>query len=239
MAKRTVTYQGVNYDLSYEIINPSASKTILFLHGWGSNKEVMKVAFAKHFKTYRHLYLDMPGFGESRGEAILTTADYAAIIALFLETVNIKPDAIFGHSFGGKVATLLAPPLLVLLSSAGVVPPKPLNVRLKIALFKALKPLGGANLYKLFATKDANDLSRTMYETLKKVVNEDFTKIFSAYQGKTAIFWGKDDRATPLSSGKQIATLIHGSKFFILDGDHYFFLKQGGLIEETLAPLLS
>lgn len=239
MARRTVSYQGTAFDLSYELVNPSAAPTILFLHGWGSNKGLMKMAFGHTFASYRHLYLDMPGFGDSIGEAILTTADYAAIIQAFLSDVGIEPQIIFGHSFGGKVGTLLDPPLLVYLSTAGIVAPKSLKVRAKIALFKLLKPLGGATLYKLFATKDAQGMSRTMYETLKRVVDEDFSALFAARTKPTAILWGREDYATPLSSGEKIAALMPHALFKVFNGDHYFFLKEGRGIEEALTSLLA
>ena len=38
----------------------------------GSNKEIMKQAFGKTLPHYKHIYLDMPGFGKSNNEMILT-----------------------------------------------------------------------------------------------------------------------------------------------------------------------
>jgi pimeloyl-ACP methyl ester carboxylesterase len=141
---------------------------------------------------------------------------------------------IVGHSYGGKVATILNPETLVLLSSAGIIAPKSLKVRTKIALFKMLKPFAPRSLYRLFATKDVDGMSQTMYEILKIVVNEDFSEKFLARKAKTFIFWGQEDRATPLLSGQKIHALIQGSHFYPLDGDHFFFLKQNREIEKTL-----
>ncbi len=226
MAVREITYNGNSYPINYEIKNPSAKTSVIFLHGWGSNKEVSKSAFWNTLPNMKHIYIDMPGFGKSPNETILTTDDYFHIMRLFLEDLNISKDVIVGHSFGGKVATLLEPKLLVLLSSAGIVPQKSLKVKLKIKLFKALKNLGLGSFYKLFASKDVDGMSQNMYETFKNVVDEKFDEIFSNYKGKVLIFWGKDDTATPLSSGKKIYSLIKDSKFYPLDGDHYFFLKK-------------
>ena len=225
MAVREITYNGNSYPINYEIKNPSAKTSVIFLHGWGSNKEISKSAFYNTLPEMKHLYVDMPGFGKSPNEAILTTDDYFHIMKLFLEDLNISKDVIVGHSFGGKVATLLKPELLVLLSSAGIVPEKSLKVKLKIKLFKALKNLGLGSFYKLFASKDVEGMSKNMYETFKNVVDERFDDIFANYNGKTLIFWGREDKATPLESGKKIHSLIKKSQFYPLDGDHYFFLK--------------
>lgn len=238
MAKKEILFQNNTYALAYEILNLGQPKTILFLHGWGSNKEIMKQAFGKTFATFQHIYLDLPGFGHSSIDSVIDTKTYALIVQSFLDTLQIKPFMIVGHSFGGKVATLLNPEILVLLSSAGIVAPKSLKVKVKIALFKMLKPFAPKSFYRFFATKDVEGMSQIMYEILKRVVNEDFSEKFQSRKAKTFIFWGKDDRATPLASGEKIHTLIEGSYFYPQEGDHFFFLKQNQSIEKTLLESL-
>ena len=50
MAIKNVIVDGKNFDLSYELINPTKKEDILFLHGWGSNKDIMKSAFSSYLK---------------------------------------------------------------------------------------------------------------------------------------------------------------------------------------------
>ena len=118
----------------------------------------------------------------------------------------------------------------MLLSSAGIVVKKPFIVRAKIAIFKILKIFGFGKFYKLFATKDVSGMSRVMYETLKNVVDEDFTKHFADFGGRAFIFWGENDKATPVTSGESIDRLIKNSSFFPLSGDHFFFLLHAKFI---------
>jgi non-heme chloroperoxidase len=234
MAKKDIFYDAQPYAISYEILNPSASETLVFLHGWGSNKETMKHAFSPFFKQYKHLYIDLPGFGASSLEKVIDTHAYASLISTFLHALGIVPYAVFGHSFGGKIATLLNPPKLVLLSTAGIVVEKSSKVKLKIALFKCFKPFLPQRFYRFFATKDVKGMNQTMYEVLKKVVNEDFTEDFRQCTSQSFIFWGKDDSATPLSSGQCIASLLQDNHFFTLEGDHFFFITKGYTIEKLL-----
>lgn len=234
MAKKEISFQNSTYALSYELLNQNQPQTILFLHGWGSNKEIMKQAFGKTFSSYQHLYLDLPGFGHSSIDGVIDTTTYVQIVQAFLDALHVKPFMVVGHSYGGKVATLLKPEVLVLLSSAGIIAPKSLKVRTKIALFKMLKPFFPKSFYRFFATKDVDGMSQTMYEVLKRVVNEDLSEAFLTCKAKTFIFWGKEDRATPLLSGEKIHALIQGSHFYPLDGDHFFFLKQAKTVEKTL-----
>ena len=231
MAAKEVKYGGKIYRISYEIVNPANKDVALFLHGWGANKEIMKKAFGTYFKDFRHVYVDMPGFGASSMHGALATKDYAKIMKSFLDELGASPKIIFGHSFGGKVATLLNPEYLALLSSAGIVAKKPLWVRFKIALFKFLKMFGLGFLYKFFATKDVKGMSKTMYETLKNVVDEDFSSKFADFGGKAFIFWGEEDKATPLKSGERVSRLIKNSEFHALKGDHFFFLLHARYID--------
>lgn len=232
MAKKFVEVGGKQFEIAYELLNRKQSQNIVFLHGWGSNKELMMQAFSQCFLDFNHLYLDLPGFGKSYNQIALDTHQYAQIIQEFLNVLNFEAQMIVGHSFGGKIATLLLPKELVLLSTAGIVCPKSLLVRSKIVLAKFAKKMGIS--LKGLRSKDADRLNEGMYETFKKVVDEDFLPYFSAYPSQAYIFWGEQDRATPLSSGELIHSLIKGSFFASFKGDHYFFLQASKDIEKQI-----
>ncbi len=236
MAIKNINLNNQDFEINYEILNPTNQETIVFLHGWGSNKDVMKTAFAKVLKTYKHIYIDMPGFGKSTNEYILTTCDYADILNEFFISLSIDKEetTIAGHSFGGKVATLLSPKHLILLSTAGILEEKSSKVKAKIRFAKIANKLGFSFFSKLFRSKDVESMSENMYSTFKNVVDEDFSQKFKNYNGKTTIFWGKSDTATSIASGKIIHKLISNSRFYDFDGDHYFFLKHAQEIDNIL-----
>ena len=227
MAVKQIKKNNKIFDINYEVLNAKCEKVIIFLHGWGSNKEVMRKAFDSKLKEYKHIYIDMPGFGKSNNDYVLTTKDYALVIEQFLDElkIDIKSSIIAGHSFGGKVATLLNPKTLVLLSSAGIVEEKSAKILLTIRMAKIFNKFGLGKVTKLLRSNDVNMMSETMYETFKNVVDEDFSGEFAKYNGEALLFWGEHDTATTLSSGKTIHDLIKNSKFTSYDGDHYFFLK--------------
>lgn len=230
MAKKSFQHDHHTYNISYEIVNPTAKHDLIVLHGWGSNKEIMKQAFEPYMDSFRHIYIDLPGFGGSVNHAVLDTQGYVDVLEVFLELIGAKREIIMGHSFGGKIATLLNPNLLVLLSSAGIKLAKPLDVQMKIKLTKLGNALGLNQVSKLFRAKDADSLTPLMYETFKKVVDEDFSDIFKAFYNKALICWGEDDTATPLTAGKRISGLINKSHFTVYQGDHFFFVKRSKAI---------
>lgn len=238
MAMANIKVNTLKYALNYELLNQNSSDFLLILHGWGANKELMKKAFADEFKDFCHLYVDLCGFGKSSICKALNSFEYAQILNEFLKQKQIKPQIIIAHSFGGKIAALLSQNFklksLVLLSSAGIVWKKSLKVRAKIAIFKALKWLKLAKIRSFFASKDVKGMNQTMYETFKNVVDEDFREIFSKVECKTLIFWGIDDRATPLKSGETIHALIKNSQFYPLQGEHFFFLENASFIAKEV-----
>jgi len=242
MAVKSIQYKTHTLDISYEIINPDAKVDLIILHGWGSNKNLMKQAFSPYMKGFRHIYIDLPGFGKSTCCLAMTTADVARIVEMFMVLINASKDVVLGHSFGGKVATILDPKVLVLLGSAGIYTRKPLSIKLKIAIFKTLKIFGLAKLRSLFVAQDAKTLNEPMYQTFKNVVDEDFSDQFKSFKGKALVCWGDKDTATPLSSGEKISELIEDSSLEVYDGDHYFFLQHSEAVskkvEETFLSTL-
>ena len=225
MAIKSIIYKGHTFDISYEIVNPDEQVDVIILHGWGSSKSLMQRYFHLQMEGFRHIYIDLPGFGNSTCDIALTTEDYANIIELFIIKLEVSKDIIIGHSFGGKVALFLKPKLLVLVASAGIYIEKTFKIKFKIILFKFLKTLGLASFRDRFVASDAQNLSKPMYETFKNVVDEDLSDEFGQFDNKALLLWGKEDTATPLSSAKKIASLIKDSKLEVYDGDHYFFMK--------------
>ena len=234
MALKSLYVDNKKFNLSYEIVNPNGKKDIVFLHGWGSNKEIMKNSFSNYLNDFRHIYIDLPGFGRSSNDYILTTKDYSKIINEFLILLSSSKDIIVGHSFGGKIATLLDPQNLVLLSSAGILEEKPFNIKLKIFFAKVFNKLGLKNITKIFRSKDVDNMNENMYSTFKNVVDEDFKEYFSNFKNNTLVFWGKEDKATSLASGEKIKTLIKKSNLVSYDGDHYFFVYHSKDICERI-----
>ena len=215
---------AVKLGINYEIFNLNKSNPIIFLHGWGSNKEIMKV-FKDEFEDNKLLFIDMPGFGKSETSEEWNTRKYSDKLNEFLKELNVEKFCIVGHSFGGKVATLLNPKYLVLLSSAGIIEPKSLQIKLKIKLFKLLKPFGGGKIRKFFVSSDVKEMNENMYQTFKNVVDEDFSNNFKNYKGKAIVFGGDKDKAVSPKANQKISELLN-SKFIMLSGDHYFFLNK-------------
>ena len=243
MAIKNINYFDKFFSINYEIVNNDKKEVIVFLHGWGSNKEVMKRGFESKLKDFKHIYLDMPGFGKTHNEYILTTKDYANIVKIFLTDIlpcnPIDTISIAGHSFGGKVATYLEPKNLILFSSAGILERKSAKTLLTIRMSKIFNKSGLGKVAKMLRSKDVENMSQNMYETFKNVVDEDFSEVFKKYKKNTFIFWGEKDSATTLESGKTMHNFIKNSIFRVYPDDHFFFLKHSKEICNELEDNIS
>ena len=99
---RTVLAGG----LHWRVTLGGAGPVVLFLHGTGaathSWRDILPVA-AQQFQT---VAVDLPGHGETRGRLLggLTMPGIARALAVLLETMDVRPDLIVGHSAGAAIA---------------------------------------------------------------------------------------------------------------------------------------
>ena len=232
MALKNIIIKDKKFNISYIIKNNNSSLWAVFLHGWGSNKELLQHTFSDFFKDYNHIYIDLPGFGNSSNDYILDSKSYCEVIQALLDSLQIKAHMAIGHSFGGKIATLLNPQILVLLSSAGIIKKRSAKVKLKIKLAKLCNLFGIKS--NIFRTKDAKNLPQNMYECLKLAISEDLSEKFSEFNKEAYIFWGQNDSTTPIYMAQKIHSIIKDSKLHILEGDHFFFLKHAKTIDRII-----
>ena len=85
-------------------ISEGKGETILFLHGWGQNIEMMEPLIRELKMNYNCVVLDLPGFGKSHFNNSNNIKEYVTNLREFLDENNIFPKFVVGHSFGGKVA---------------------------------------------------------------------------------------------------------------------------------------
>jgi len=234
VARKNIEVNNKHFDISYEILNPKEKKNLIILHGWASSKDLMKNVFSPYLKNYKHIYIDLPGFGKSPTKEVLDVYLYTKIIDAFLLSIDASKDIIMGHSYGGKVATLLNPSNLVLLSSAGIIEEKSVKTKLKIKCTKVLNIFGLNKITKYFRSKDVDNMSENMYATFKNALREDLRVDFKHFSKKALIFWGEEDTAASFDAGKQIHALIKNSEMISYKDDHFFFIRHAKDITQRI-----
>jgi len=197
------------------------------LHGWGGSIDSFRGAFEHFSLKYRCCALDFYGFGDSELPGELTLDDYAKGVEELIEHYSMRDVVLVGHSFGGRVAMLLAAhsdkiKSIVLVDSAGLKPRfsvKRFCRKLRYRLKKALK-MDTSNC----GSPDYKLLSGEMRSTFKNVVNFYLDSYLKDIKCDTLIIWGNRDRDTPPYMAKRLHRGIYNSGLIFLKGGHYSYL---------------
>lgn len=219
-------YQGV--EVNFHFIGEPTERPTLILHGWGCDGEVFEPILSSFDRSF--LTLDFPPFGKSGkiGEE-WNIYTYASMVMSLCEHLKIKECDILAHSFGGRVAILiasLAPSFvrsLVLVDSAGLRPRVNLKRTFKVWQFKLLRRLNKD--VRGFGSADYQKLDPVTRKAFVSVVSEDLKGYCPQIEAKTLIVFGQKDKDTPVYMAKKLKKLIKNSQLVVLkDGGHFSFL---------------
>lgn len=222
----------------------SSVRTILLcLHGWGGSKaSFTELRVALRESEIEVLTPDLPGFGnESEPDRPWNVDDYANWVERWFQKngrweMGDGKLLLLGHSHGGRIAMKLAArgtlPIahLTLCAPAGIRRPRHFRRILGLTLAKSgklflslpgvsvFRPLARKLLYKLIRVHDYEQASPVMRETMISVTREDLRLILSQITTPTDIFWGEDDRMTPIADARVIHAGIRGSHLHTYPG---------------------
>lgn len=231
-------YLNIN-DVKIEYSKSGKGKPIIFLHGWGSNKEIFN-EIIDNLSTEFELYaLDLPGFGKTPIGNHQKLDDYVDTLSKFIKKLQISNPIIISHSFGGRIAIKYAFKYqvseLILIGVPGIKKVKFKN-RIKIFCYKFFK------LFKIKINTGSIDYATSSYELQKllvNVVNEDLKKYLKMIDVKTSLIWGIDDKEVKLSIAKKMNKILSNSKLYLIkNGGHFPFVARLSLFLIILKSIL-
>ena len=233
LTPRTVNVDGLT--LHYYEGGPADAPTLLMIHGFGANRDNW-LRFARHFKDYRVIALDLPGFGESSKPDIdYDVASQTERVHAFAKTLGLTRLHLIGNSMGGHIAALYAARhpeqvlSVALLDNAGVTSPRksemfamiergepnPLVVR-RAEDFDALMRFVFVNppplpesLKRHFAEQSM--ANQTIYDKIFRQLRERYVPLepeLPKIQVPTLLLWGEQDRVLDVSSIEVMKPLL-------------------------------
>ena len=236
------TYQ----DIKINYIRYGKGKdTIVLLHGWGQNIEMMKMVADPFESDYDIIIIDLPGHGKSEEpKRVYTLYDFVDCVKSLLDSLKIKNPILIGHSFGGKISLLYASMYevkkLILFGSPFKCEIK--KISLKTKMLKTAKKIPGLNKLEEFAKKhsgstDYKNASPLMRQILVEHVNLDITDDVKKIKCPTLILWGTLDDAVPVERAYELENLISDAGVVIYENcTHYAYLERLG---QTISVLKS
>lgn len=217
------------YSVGYDRAD-NGGKPLLILHGWGCDAKVMRRVFFYFADKGRDVIaIDFPGFGRSPSPpATFTIYDYAAITARFLEILGVREPDVIAHSFGGRVAIILAAHSLtsrvLITDGAGVRPKRGLKYYIKVAAYKLKKKIGIEP--KNAGSADYRALDDDMKRVFVNVVNAHLDCLLPDINRSVLLVWGEKDRDTPLYMANKINAKVKDSAVVVMKNCGHFAFAE-------------
>lgn len=243
-----MNYLKINYE--HICVNENG-EYVLFLHGWGGSIESFKI-FQKCLNNLNlnTINLDLYGFGKTEIKNNLTIYEYAMQIFLFLKQQNISQISIVAHSFGARIAIILASlfdiniKYLIITGGAGVKQRKSLCYYYKIWKYKIYKFLKYNLKFKVnlnnFGSVDYKNANEKLKYVLNNAVNEDLTFLLPYIKNETLLIWGGEDKITPYYMCKKLYRKIINSSIIKFENcGHFAYLENSRVFANIMTNLFS
>ena len=241
---------GVNVDVT---MSGQGERACLLLHGWGCSAQMMQSVAGLLEKHMRVAAVDFPGHGKNGHAAPPPTPwgvpEYMEMTAEIIRRLGLAPCDIVAHSFGARVAILLAstyPELIgrmIFTGAAGIRKAPDGKATMKQKLYKGLKGAvnlaekthlfgnlpdkGREALVQKFGSPDYRALTPQMRQTFNKVISLDLTDRLEKIQASTLLYWGAQDTETPLWMGRLMEERIPDAGLVVEEGcGHFAYLEQ-------------
>ena len=241
-------FDNAGVKLYYE--KSGSGAPLLLLHGWGGRADSF-LPVTRDFSQARTVYaVDFPGHGNSpEPPAPWSVTEYMELIWAFIRRMDITGCDVIAHSFGGRVALLLAAEhpeavrRMVLTGCAGIKPPSTGKKTLRARAYKTLRALADngltrrlmgkrvdvwrEKLVQKFGSADYKALSATMRPTFNRVIAQDLRGVLPRIKASTLLIWGTEDRDTPLWMGEVMEKEIPDAALVRLEGcGHFAYLEK-------------
>lgn len=217
--------------------NFDLQKSILFLHGWGQNKESFEKIYSVFGEKWiSYIWLDFPGFWLTDFPPDdWDIYDYANFTKDFIEKIWLKKPVLVWHSFGWRVWLLIWSDYkniqkLILIWAAWIKPETNQSRDILTKIWKIvfslpwLKWVWEKIKSKIWSRDYLN--SWRLKQIFLKVINEDLRKYLSQIKIETLLIrWDKDEE-TPVLDWELMNNLIPNSKLKVFPNATHFVFQE-------------
>lgn len=231
--------------IRYEIFGGGEKKLVL-LHGWGGSVDSFAPLVRDLQDRFCILVPEFPGHGlSSEPPEPWSVTEYMQATAALLEETGFAGADIAAHSFGCRVAILLAASypqkaVRLLLTGAAGLKPRPSAEKTKRAdAYQQLKKLASLpvlpkkvqdnlreRLVQKYGSEDYRALTPSMRQTFNRVIGQDLEEYLEKIQSPVFLFWGENDTATPVWMARVMEEKIPDCALNIVPGcGHFAYLE--------------
>lgn len=225
----------MNVKVNYFFNDIGSDISLVLLHGWGQNIDMMMPIGEKFFSKYNVLIIDLPGFGKSsEPDYSWSVYDYAKCVKKIVDDLELERIILVGHSFGGRIGLIYSSLYNVekLICMGSPYCKELSKLPLKTRIYKKFKKIGClswiANIMKNYiGSKDYKNSSEVMRGVLVKSINLEMVDDIKKIKSPTLLIWGSIDTAVPLKRAYELKDLIKFSELKVYeDRTHYAYLEE-------------
>ena len=192
---------------------------ILWLHGWGrSSADFTAAAEILARGGVASVALDLPGFGASPLPPFVGGArEYADLLAPAVrEIFGDSTPIVVGHSFGGRIATVMAarhPDMFshLILTGAPLLAregasrrsPWPYRTIKKLAALGVVSPARLERAKKQYGSADYRAVTGQLRDILVATVGESYEAELALITSPTTLLWGANDHDVPVTIARR------------------------------------
>jgi 3-oxoadipate enol-lactonase len=256
---------GKGQGISYIDLNPTGEKTILLLHGLGTNGASWQLQFETLTGLgYRVIAPDLPGFGKSQYTGRRwTIRTAAALLKILLDRLGIARADVAGISMGGTIALQFGLDYpqqtgkLVLVNTFASLRPDRLNgwyyllKRFFIVVIRGAPQQATVVAERLFPGADQAGLRQVLIEQIEETDRKVYRAamlelgLFDARQrlrklaAPTLVISGLNDSTVPLKNQNALAAGIPGAKRLLIpQAGHAIIVDQPEAFNSGLSAFL-
>ena len=228
---------------------------VILIHGAGGNHLYWPPEL-RRLTGYRIYALDLPGHGKSSSVGLQSIHDYASSVVNFIDSVGLTRVVIVGHSMGGAIALTLgldhaervaglgligtgarlrvAPPVL-----SNTANPATFSLAVEIINEWAFGPQADPHLKAVATRRMAETRPAVLHGDLLACDAFDIMDRLSEIHFPTLVLCGTEDKLTPLTYSKTLASKIPGAALQTVDGaGHMVMLEEPRRVAGALTVFL-
>jgi pimeloyl-ACP methyl ester carboxylesterase len=230
------------------------SRTLVFIHGSGGSHEDWSRQIISLQDGFNIAALDLPGHGQSEGNAESDVFAYAAIVKEFLETAGILKPILIGHSLGAAICLGFA---IRYGDAAAAIVPVGGGVRMPVnALIldgirndpdSTIAMISKFSVTKTNREKYAGLIIQELSRVNPEVIYNDFTAcnrldVTDRIPGitvPTLVICGKEDKMTPPAFSEYLSSKIPGAKLSLIpEAGHFVMLENPKAFNDAVADFV-
>lgn len=241
-AARTLVFRSGARALHYRRSGQAQGRPVVLIHGLSGSARWWRYNLPALEARYRVYVVELVGYGAARHQRALGVHDSAALLAEWLDELNLDGVALIGHSMGGHISLLVAARRpqrvgrLVLACASGLLHAKWWRLALKLP---SAALVGRLAFVPTIVADGLRAGLRNVWRSSRDLLRDDVAELLPALAVPTLVIWGDRDVIVPPALGQAVAQAIPGARFVSLRGaGHVVMVDAAGAFNHEVLRFL-